>query len=59
LHVPQPEPFEPLPEEPFDDIAKVDIRRSTFGFLHFGQDTELVLLLEKQSSSNSFSHFEQ
>jgi len=59
LHVPQLEPFEPLSEEPFDDIAKVDIKRSTFGFLHFGQETVFTLLLEKQSSSNSLSHCEQ
>jgi len=57
LHVPQPGPLELLPDEfPFDDIAKVDINRSTFESLHLGQVTELTLLLEKQSSSNSLSH---
>jgi len=60
LHVPQLEPFELFPEGlPFDDTAKVDIKRSTLGFLHFGQDTEFTLLLEKQSSSNLLSHCEQ
>jgi hypothetical protein len=57
LQVPQLDPLELFPDElPLEDIAKVDIKRSTFESLHLGQVTELTLLLERQSSSNSLSH---
>jgi hypothetical protein len=61
LQVPQLEPLDEVsPDELlFDDIAKVDIRRSIFESLHLGQITEFMLLLERQSSSNSLSHCEQ
>jgi hypothetical protein len=59
LHEPQLEPLDELaPDELFDEKAKVDINRSTFESLHFGQETEFILLKE-QSSSNSLSHFVQ
>ena len=43
----------------FDDMAKTDMRRSTSESSHCGQETELALLLDRHSSSNSVSHFIQ
>ena len=36
-------------------IANVDIRRSTFESLHFGQVIDVKSLIEKHNSSNSLS----